>query len=387
VTYTFTGAAPTAVATKIGSGAYTQASLLSDTLTIGLPSGTINYSVAYACLPATIGANGNPPDNIEYVISASTEDGTSIRRPGCIGSVSGGIANMGVATALVNAAAIPGVAQVGVGYDVLPWSGSTLSFSNQMVAGTYDVFVYAMDSNQNALAVRILRNQTIPGALNGGNPVVFDASDETVPETITYQNVPAGFSAPTTHVQFLTFDAQVSLANYATSQYPSVPSDAVQSGDDYAFSATAGSSTTPSEWVGVEAGPTSNGGPQTFTFPAPWSYAGPTPASLPTFNFDYDPAGFPATDAFQEIASINWSQGTTSENQIEISATSSYQNGATTVAVPDLSGLNGFIPAAPSGTVVLWQASIIQGLPLAGAQLGETSSSSSVGNSGTYIAP
>jgi hypothetical protein len=55
VTYTFTGPAPTAVATQIGSGAYTQATLASGQLTLSVPSGETNFSIAYLCPSPTAG--------------------------------------------------------------------------------------------------------------------------------------------------------------------------------------------------------------------------------------------------------------------------------------------------------------------------------------------
>ena len=82
-----------------------------------------------------------------------------------------------------------------------------------------DVFVVVYDSTGfYPLAVRVLRSQTIPGALNGGNPVVFAASDETVTQTITFNNVPAGsspYDAP--FVYFYTSNGQESeLQSYPT---------------------------------------------------------------------------------------------------------------------------------------------------------------------------
>jgi hypothetical protein len=65
-----------------------------------------------------------------------------------------------------------------------------------MAVGTYDVpvVVTGAEGPYVALAARILRDQTIPGALNGGAPVVFETADETVPQTIAYNNVPNGYS-------------------------------------------------------------------------------------------------------------------------------------------------------------------------------------------------
>ena len=67
VTYTFTGASPTAVATQIGTGSYTQASLQANKLTLSIPSGTSNYSVAFLCPSIPFGT----PDYQEYVVQAA----------------------------------------------------------------------------------------------------------------------------------------------------------------------------------------------------------------------------------------------------------------------------------------------------------------------------
>jgi len=381
VTYTFTGGTPTAVATQIGTGAYTQASLQSGALTLSIPSGTTNYSVAYVC-PTSI-------SSIENVIDASIEDGTSFTE----------ICNnwtapqSGLATLQVNASAIPGASEVDVvwGSDYTyaqPWSGDTLSFSDQMTAGTYDVFVVVYDSTgEYPLAVRILRSQTVPGALNGGNPVVFAASDETVTQTITYDNLPAGsspFDPPV--VDFFTSDGQeleleaFPMVTPAT-QYPAMPTGAVQSGDYYTFDTSASGGAAGGTVSASMA--TASGGPQTFTFPAPWSYPGPTAAALPTFSFSY--TGFSGKPSVVQEATITWTLGILSGQQIQMRATASYQSGATSITIPDLSGLTGFIAPAPSGTLVVWSAEIQQGSAFQTTPPNGTVQS--VANAGAYIEP
>jgi hypothetical protein len=376
VTYTFTGATPTVVATQIGAGAYTQASLQSNKLTLSVPSGTTNYSVAVLCPPITVDA---PPVNQEYVLQRSTLDGTSFTE-NCYVSTP---PQTGLATLQVNAAAIPGASEVILwgsgGYPFVsatggPPSSSPLNFSGQMVAGTYDVLVVVYDSTGlYPLAVRILRSQTIPGALNGGNPVVFAASDETVKQTITYNNVPAGsspYDAP--FVDFYTSGGQgITLeggpSTTPATQYPALPAAAPQSGDYYTFDT----------WTSSGAGGgtlgavvyASSGGPQTITFPStPWTYSGPTAAALPTFNFNY--TGFSGMLSVMQIASIQWPLGVsqtdskgTSTNSTTVSATENYQNGDTTLSIPNLSGLTGFLAPAPSGTSVSWYAIVQQGWP------------------------
>jgi hypothetical protein len=253
-----------------------------------------------------------------------------------------------------------------------------------MPSGIHDVAICVTDTRGNTVAVRILRNQTIPGALNGGNTVVFDASDQTVPQTIAYNNVPSGFTAPSTMAGYLTAGGvAVSLSDNATSQYLAVPSSEVQSGDSYDFTSEVASTTTPSEYMFVQKPPGSGGGPQTFTFPAPWSYTGPTAAALPTFNFDY--AGFSGATDVTRVANIAWPQGTLPFSLIGVTASANYQNGATAISIPDLSGLNGFTAPAPSGTTIHWDARIAQGLSVDSFVSGTTVSS--VQNSGTYTEP
>ena len=98
--------------------------------------------------------------------------------------------------------------------------------------------------------------------------------------------------------------------------------------------------------------------PGAINLPAPWSYAGPTPAALPTFNYSY--AGFSGMTDIEQVAFIYWAQGTTSAEQIQVTATANYQNGAMLITIPDLSGLTGFIAPAPSSTGVGWIASVNQ---------------------------
>ena len=358
VTYTFTGGTPVAVATKIGTGAYTQATLASGKLSVSVPSGTTNYSVAYLC--PTI-AWYSPPRNEEYVVQASTLDGASFTE-NCVNPTA---PQQGLATLQVNTAAIPGAGDLVIS-NGCEWQNSfpsTSSISCPMPIGTYDVFVvvFNMDGG-NPLAAKILRSQTIPGALNGGNPVVFTASDETVTQTITYNNVSSGATEYLWSVDYFTAggqEYQLAPAFYSPSMtsYPAMPAGAMQSGDYYTFDVQASSATGGP--VGVNLA-TSSGGPQTITFPAtPWTYSGPSPAALPTFNFDY--SGFSGMSSVMQEASITWSPGAPPVNTIQITATENYQNGATSLTIPNLSGLTGFLAPAPSGTSVGWLAIIQQG--------------------------
>jgi hypothetical protein len=379
VTYTFTGAMPTAVATKIGTGAYTQATLASGKLSISVPSGTSNFAVAYVCpaLPWFV-----PPFTNEYVYQASTLDGTSFGGS-CTNTAS---PQYGTATVQVNTSAIPAAHMVTVqDLDVMGASGGTIDFSGPMTVGTYDVFIFAQDIDDNLLALKILRSQTIPGALNGGNLVTFQTSDETTQQAVTYSNLPSGFSPGLTVLYETAGGASTTLDVLgSTTQYPAMPVSAYQSGDYYLFAADANSGNSGNEVVGVEKY-TSSGGAQNFTFPAPWAYSGPTATALPTFNFGY--SGFSGMSSVSSVATIQWNQGTGSPTSsgIKVVATANYQNGATTVTIPDLSGLAGFLAPAPSGSWIQWYAEIEQGDP--GVSTPPSGTSQYVENNGLYQVP
>jgi len=382
VTYTFTGPAPTAVATQIGSGGYTQATLTSGKLTISVPSGETNYSVAYLCPSITI----NPWVNQEYINQASTLDGTSFS-----GTCNPYPSQGGLATVQVDATAIPGAEWINV-TNQGGGPGDTLNFSGDLTVGTYDIPVYVTGAEGPyvALAARILRDQTIPGALNGGAPVVFQTADETVSQTIAYNNVPNGYSLDSRQVIYYSAGgAEVSLDQNEVplTQYLAMPSDAYQSGDYYHFSvgiydAASGGSVSVERY-------TSSPGPQSFTFPAPLSYAGPAPAALPTFNFAY--SGFSGMSNISQEAGIGWTlgqltiQGNFDFDSITMTATANYQNGSTAMSIPDLSNLTGFLAPAPSGTTVEWNAGVYQGDPFLTSPPSGTIQS--VVNSGSYTEP
>jgi hypothetical protein len=380
VTFTFTGAMPAAVATKVGSGAYTQATPESGKVSISVPSGETNYAVAYLCPPVT---GDNPPESSEIVYQASTQDATTLTG-GC-NEPSTTTPQTGLATVEVNAAAFPAGDWVFVEYGGWPWSSSTLSISDEMAVGTYDIPVYVTGQSFNDfLAIKILREQTIPGALNGGNPVVFEAGDAVTTQTITYNNIPNGFTANSPMFSYETAGGAYMILDFngPPTQYVAMPTAAYQSGDYYWISVRASTNASPSSGVSVDRF-TPSGGPETFTFPASWPYAGPTAAALPTFNFSY--AGFSGMPDVGYGAYLRWQQGTASSNYLDMFATANYLNGSTSMTIPDLSGLTGFLAPAASGTSVSWSALISQGNPYLTTP--PSGNQQSVGNGGTYTEP
>ena len=372
VTVTFGGpVVPVLVAAKIGTGAFASQTLSGDTLTLTIPSGTNNYAVAYLC-PNPLAALAHS-SQYEYVWEASTADGTSpsfaCEANDVLPSQAGNL------TGSVDGTALPG----GLGeIQIYSQSGNSIFEDAQggPLTGTTNFnLMQAADGNDRILilavsevapqvleAAKNFTNQTVPGALNGGNTAVFTTADETTNEAITYNNVPSGFQSPQTYAAFQLSGAAgatlIPLNMAATTQYPALPASATESGDIYFFSVGA---VGPGN-ADVFAGATNSGGPVSFTFPAPWSYAGPTAAALPSFTTNY--AGFSGQTNVLQEASTQWttSVGASSTviDNLQVEATANYQGQSTTLAVPDLSGVPGFLASPASSTQVSWDVEIWQ---------------------------
>jgi hypothetical protein len=113
---------------------------------------------------------------------------------------------------------------------------------------------------------------------------------------------------------------------------------------------------------GVSAITTSNSVVTSISLPQPWTYSGPAPAKFPTFTFDY--SGFsPGFTPVAQYAELLWPCCAfhVPHTAITVLATARFQNGATTITIPDLTGLPGFIAPPPSGTPVFWGADVFGG--------------------------
>jgi hypothetical protein len=326
----------------------------------------------------------------ESVIEESTLDGTSLTE-GC--GVFPQSFQTGTLTGSLDASAIPAASFLTVnaqsGASGTSYSSSTpvANFTLNAPAGSDRVEVLAFNSVSQGetfslVAAKNFSGQAVPGALNGGNTVVLGSADEATEAPITYANMPSGFPPPSTIAVYETAGGGAFLiADAATNQYPVLPQGAIQNGDSYAFEATARDNfQAVSSFISGSAG-----GPVSFTFPAPWLYAGPTPAALPTLDFNY--TGFAGEGGVTEAASIGWSVGTYSENFITMIATANYQNTATTLATPDLSGISGFFANPQSGTQAVWSASISQNSGGGLQTAPSTATSNSVQNGGAYTVP
>lgn len=395
VTFTFQGPAPTAVAAKIGSGSFAAQTLSSGILKLSLPIGTTNFAVAFACPTVGTVANGAFPVTGQSVLEATTADGTAFTA-GCRPPWYSG--QTGALTGTIDASAIPGVTYAEVdalnGQTLIPTGNAPISgdFTLSAAAGSNRVEMLAYQNTGQTFLLAAARNfasQAVPGTLNSGNTVVLGASDETTLQPISYVNVPSGYAAPITDV---TYDmgyidphfnwGGFRVATLATTQYPTLPASAVESGDFYYFYARTYNSGGPGEMTVDKT--STNGGAVSFTFPTPWSYDGPTPAALPTLDFVY--AGFSGTSGIVQEANLGWAQGGV-QQYFTMAASANYQHGSTTLAFPDLSGLTGFLPTPASGTQLTWGAGISQSSGGVFQPMASNASIVTVSNSGNYAVP
>jgi hypothetical protein len=353
VTVTFTGGTPLAVATQVGgTGAFTTITP-GNHIAIPVSAGAnIKYAIAYVCPP--VPGLGNTVSS-EFVIEATTQDSTAFT-VSCLGSPSTGTATGSASSSIAGTTDIRIRGNQGFGANVGSASGS---FSATMPVGTNDVAAIAVDGSGNVLGVKMVRSQTVPGAINGGTGIILvPPGDSTTPQTLNVTNVPAGFvTPPAAAVEYLTANGtSILLDNNSATSYPAVPTAATQSGDFYLYESNSTDTATHNSAVGVTQTTTTGGGTATISLPAPWSFAGPAAAAFPTFTFSY--TGFSGLAAISDQAEIEWAPTATTLNTIQITATSSFLSGTNTLAIPDLTALAGFIATAPHGQNVFWVADI-----------------------------
>jgi len=354
ITVTFANATPLAAAVQIGSGAFAAASIQSGQLSLTVPAGTTNYAIAYVCPPFNVVAT--TIEDFEFVIEATTQDATAYT-VSCSATPP-----TGSATGSVDASAIPGATNVVVGGKGggFGFASTQTSFNVNLPTGTNeDVTVSALDASNNLLAIKILRSQTVPGAINGGNTIVLGPADETTMQSVTVNNTPAGFIPAVQLVDYLTANGtQIGLGIFSGSQYRAMPAASTQPGDKYFIDSSTDDTATKDLVVGEDL-TMSTAGPVTIDLPPVWSFSGPAPAAFPTFTFNY--SGFPAAPNLSYSGLISWQTAPTTLTEITVTATASFQQNATTLSIPNLTSLPGFFAPPPSGTSVFWDASIFNG--------------------------
>ncbi len=386
VTIVFDGSAPTAVATQVGAGNFAAASLSGGKLTVGVPSGTTNYAVAYVCPPVQLAAPVNLRENFVHVWEAALTDGTSFSQS--CGNGNSGFAT-GTLTGSVDASAIAGTSNV----EVLAFNGTNEvagavasnagSFSIAAPTGADRVEVLAYDSLFHLQAAKDLGSQTAPGAVNGGSAVSLGAADQVGSQPITYSNVPAGYQGPMSFASIVLGTAGVATLTTGGAAYPTLPAGALENGDTYSVISTVIATGTPSKSMTVS---------QTFTaaqpiavvFPAAFAPVAPTAAAWPSFTISY--SGF-RSGSISDAVIYRWNTSGTTTYALDVLSTAAHQGASTSVAVPDLSGIAGF-PAAPvSGSTAIWFEGVVDSSYPPGLGTPVVATVSQVGAIGDYFVP
>jgi len=360
ITVTFIGGTPLAVATQSGTGAFT-VTTPGNQVTFTLLAGITKYAIAYVCPPLSVMGTLNS----EFVIQATTQDATSFTAS-CFGPVSSGTATGGtVSSSFAGTAKIQIRGGQGLGADISGASGA-FPAGTQMPVGSNDVATIAVDGSGNVQGVKMFRAQTVPGAINGGAGIVLlPPGDAVTTQNLNVTNVPANFvNPPEASVTFHTANgtrflvSKTSVSSTNPQPYGAVPTAATLSTDFYAYESNTADAAT-NQAVGITATTTSGGGSFSLALPTPWTFAGPAAAKFPTFTFIY--SGFTGQPAVADQASISWTPTATTTNEITVLATANFLGSATTITVPDLTSLSGFLTPAATGTTINWVADIFGG--------------------------
>ncbi|HLY99802.1 MAG TPA: hypothetical protein VKT33_12150 [Candidatus Angelobacter sp.] len=354
VTVTFTGGTPLAAATQSGTGTFTAATITGGKLSLTVPQGTTKYAIAWVC-PGVAGS-GNTV-NSEFVIEATTQDPTSFSTS-CLGPATSTVTGSANASLITSATDINIAGNQGLGGNVGSNSGN---FSVSLPNGNNDIAAVAVDGTGTAFAVHMVRGQTVPGVINGGNTILFVTADSTATQPLTVTGVPAGFVSPASaSVQYRTANGtSFLLENNSATQYPAVPAAQTQTGDFYVYHASTTDTATHNSSVGITQSTTTGGGSTSIALPVPWSFAGPAAAKFPTFTFNYN--GFNGLADVSQQAEIEWVPTANTLTTITVTATANFQNGMNTITVPDLTTVSGFFAPAATGTSITWVADIFGG--------------------------
>ena len=367
VTVTFAGPAPTAVATKIGSGQFSAGAVSSGKVTLSLPSGTTSFAVAYVC-PA-ITSVYYPSQTYQFVMGATTADGTTFTQS-CAASAS----QTGPLTINMDITALSdesGVFVQAVSGGDEPWATSTdcsNGFDGAVQAplgsDTVEILSYSGDFQDQVLAgVKVFNNQPVPGTVDGGNVVYLGTPDETTEQPITISNDLEGESTIASNASYYLTGKGIPIAlGNRPSEYSVVPADVAQTSGIYVVEAQE-SQDAAAPTIGTSAVSTTistnTPGPLAIILPNVWTFSAPSPAAAPTFAMNY--TGFAGKSSVHQSAEIGWDLTDDSLATYSMDVTENYLNGATSLALPDLSSISGFLPLPASGTSISWSATVSEG--------------------------
>ncbi|MGH7755046.1 MAG: hypothetical protein ACREM8_02025, partial [Vulcanimicrobiaceae bacterium] len=364
VIVSFTGVAPTSAAVAIGnSTTFAPTTVQGNTVSLVVPAGPSSYTLAVVCPPLKVGGPlvGGTQFS-EAVIEANLSDGVTYTSAPCIP----GLVPTGTATGRFDVTQVPGATSasvVGAFGTRESFGGTSVPFSAQLATGTNDVAIIAFDANNNPLAVKFARAQSVPGTINGGAPIILTPADHLTSAPVTINGLPAGYGGNGGLFAIFTTanGTQIDLPGENPPAYQVIAAVDTAPGDSYAFSSVADLSAPAltASVTAIEYAPTA--GAVTLNYPAPWTYAGPAPAAFPTFNFTY--AGFSGLPKVTYEAQIVWQAGANAQttDTINVFATPAYLGSLTAVTIPNLAAGPGFFASAPAGATVRWTGQIFGG--------------------------
>jgi hypothetical protein len=336
ITLTVSGAAPTAAAVQVGAGAWATKALSGNGASFTVPAGTTTYGVAVVCPPI-----------FEFIELLSIND----TKTPVITCPANGTTSTSVS---YDVSQIPSAAQarvyIGSAASFQSTTTGTASFTDAP-SGTQDVALLAFPSGlsaTDALAVKILRAQSIPGALSIS---ALNGTDNTSSASIGLSGAPAGFTTQVNAWYETAGGAQLLIKNAgSTTSYPTVANADTLNGDYYLVQAFASNNTV--------SGVNQVGASQTFstpqsvslTFPSPMTYAAPAAAQYPTF-------AVPAYSGFTVSGPTAFLFGAFApmQNEITVATTSTYLSSVgNSLAFPNLSSLAGFFSEPTHGNAEDW---------------------------------
>jgi hypothetical protein len=341
VTVSFGGTTlPSAVATQTGvGGTWKQATLKGSSVTFSVSSGP--YAVAYACTEGTL------TENEVYELSTSDSRSPTVACPATSTSTASTLSGT------IDVSAVSGAA--GANFYCLDGASSasvvTGTYSLTCATGTQDIVVQAIDPSDNTLAVKIVRSQALPAGASTLNISSLGTPDTTSTQTYTLSGIPSGENSPTAAVYYFTSNGtEFLLSSSVTQTYAVVSSTDSASGDYYeAFASAAASGGAPQQ---VDFQLFNPAKALSLVFPAVWTYAGPTPASFPTFTTGY--TGFTNSGAVSYEAIAAWASGSQSIRSVVVASSNWLKSSGATLALPNLTALTGFAAAPATGTNVTW---------------------------------
>ena len=367
VTLGFIGTPPDAVAVQMGTGPFTAVAPPSSPTgltSFSVPTGISKYVVAFLCRSAA-----NSSTLFESMIEATIQDATSLKGD-CFGNVtflSGSVPTLGSVSGNMDATLFPSSKFVHIsGKQGFSGSADLLGpFTASLPVGTNDIAFVLLDNGGDlavlgrALGIKIFLDQTVPGAVNGGNTITFGSNDFPPNQELNV-NAPAGFvvNGQLTEVTYTTGGGTIFPLENGSTIYQSVPQAAVQSGDFYSYGSEAATSDGASA-VGIYQAASNGGGLFTLNLPDPWSPSNPPTSGSPViFTFDYP--GFSSIPMFAQRAGLMWATNSLLSNFMTVTATSNFQNGANTISIPDPSVVGqGLFTCCPSGMNIGWSSSIL----------------------------